>query len=208
MKGSGLGARGIGALSLLRSAWKGRGAKPPLGRELGAERQAEGRRLEAGERETLLGVMRLGCPRTTAAKCVGMEGEQLEELLRSDESLRQEVLRAEAAAEIRHMGNVHKAAQDEKNWRSSVWWLEQRGLSIVDEGEIDLGYPEAVLTALDRFAELIIAEIPDVMRRQLLLTKLLHIAAESVEPAVVIDVEAKALAGDGAALEPRRGEVV
>jgi hypothetical protein len=186
MKGSGLGARGIGALSLLRSAWKGRGAKP----------QAEGRRLEAGERETLLGVMRLGCPRTTAAKCVGMEGEQLEELLRSDESLRREVLKAEAAAEVRYMGNVHKAAQDEKNWRSSVWWLEQRGLSIVDEGDVDLGYPEAVLTALDRFAELIIAEIPDVMRRQLLLTKLLHIAAESVEPALVIDVEAKAL-GDG-----------
>ena len=185
MKVSGFGAKGVGALSLLRSAWKGRGAKP----------QAAERRLEAGEREKLLHVMRLGCPRTTAAKCVGMEGEQLEELLRSDESLRQEALRAEAAAEVRYMGNVHKASQDERNWRSSVWWLEQRGLEVMDERDVDLGYPEAVLTALDRFAELIIAEIPDVMRRQLLLTKLLHIAAESVEPPVVIDVEAKALTG-------------
>jgi hypothetical protein len=189
--------KGSGALSLLRSAWIR--AKPQA---------AEGRRLEAGERETLLHVMRLGCPRTTAAKCVWMESEQLEELLRGDESLRQEVLRAEAAAEIRHMGNVHKASQDEKNWRSSVWWLEQRGVAVVEGDQAESGYPEAVLTALDRFAELIIAEIPDVMRRQLLLTKLLHIAAESVEPAVVIDVEAKALTEDGAALEPRRGEVV
>jgi hypothetical protein len=198
MKVSGFGAKGVGALSLLRSAWKGRGAKP----------QAEMRRLEAGERETLLHVMRLGCPRTTAAKCVGMESEQLEELLRGDESLRQEVLRAEAAAEVRHMGNVHKASQDEKNWRSSVWWLEQRGVAVVEGDQAESGYPEAVLTALDRFAELIIVEIPDVMRRQLLLTKLLHIAAESVDAPVVIDVEAKALTEDGAALEPRRGEVV
>jgi hypothetical protein len=196
MKGSGIGARGAGALALLRSAWRGRGAKP----------QAEGRRLTANEREALLQVMRLGCPRSTAAKCVGMDGPQLEGLLAADEELHQEVLRAEAAAEVRHMSNVHKASSDEKNWRTSVWWLEQRGFSELKEAEVDLGYPEAVMTALDKFAELIIAEIPDVMRRQLLLTKLLHIAAESVEAPVVIEGEVRVGEAGGSVMRSDRIE--
>jgi hypothetical protein len=180
--------KGSGALALLRSAWRGKsvGAKPPATADL---RQAAGRTLDASERAKLLQVVQLGCPRSTAAKFVGLTGEQLEGLLRQDEQLTREVLRAEAEAEVRHMGNVHKASSDEKNWRTSVWWLEHRGLGVVGARGTDEGFSEAVLAALDRFAELIVAEIPDLMRRQLLLTKLLHIAVESVEPATIIDVE-------------------
>ena len=37
-----------------------------------------------------------------------------------------EVRRAEAPVELSHMRNVQNAAQDGKNWRASVWWLERR----------------------------------------------------------------------------------
>jgi hypothetical protein len=181
MKRSGFKLRGTGALSLLRSAWKGRG---PTAIVVASS-------VTTADREKLLSIMRLGCPRSTAAKFIGLGEEQLEGLLANDEQLTREVLRAEAEAEVRHMGNVHNASKDEKNWRTSVWWLEQRGLvaAAAPEGSEEL--PEAVLAALEKFAELIVAEIPDVTRRQSLLTKLMHIAFESVEAPMVIDAQAQ-----------------
>jgi hypothetical protein len=173
-------SRGSRALALLRSAWRGRRAS--------AEETGEAK-LRGSDRAKLLQVIQLGCPRATAANYVGLTAEQFEQLVLGDEAFAREVLRAEAEAAVRHMMNVSKASKDEKNWRTSVWWLEQHGLAPSEREEIASEYPEAVMAALDRFAELIVAEIPDVMRRQSLLTKLMHVTVESVEPAVVIDVE-------------------
>lgn len=166
---------GSRALALFRSA-------------LGRGRGAGGGALTSAERDMLLHALRLGCPQTTAAKCVGRTVEALEAVLAVDDELQRAVLRAEAQAEVRHMSNVHKASESEKNWRSSVWWLEQRA----GGGETGSGatIPEAVLPALEAFAEAIIEEIPDVLRRQSLLTKLLHIAVDSVAPPPTIDAEA------------------
>jgi hypothetical protein len=119
---------------------------------------------------------------------VGRSVEQLNSLLVADDELQREVLRAEAQAEVRHMGNVHRASESDKNWRTSVWWLEQRA----DGGaqELSATIPEQVLPVLEAFAEAIIDEVPDVLRRQSLLTKLLHIAVDSVAPPVTINAEA------------------
>ena len=182
-------SRGSRALALLRSAWRGRRAS--------AEEAGEPK-LGASERTKLLQVVRLGCPRATAANYVGLTSEQFEQIVLGDEAFAREVLRAEAEAAVRHMVNVHKASKDEKNWRTSVWWLEQHGLTPPAADESDANYPEAVMAALDKFAELIVSEIPDVLRRQSLLTKLMHITIESVEPAVVIDVEPAKLEVSGA----------
>jgi hypothetical protein len=176
---------GSGALALLRSAWRGRTA--------GQEAAEPG--LEARVQAKVLQIIQLGCPRGTAANYVGLTAEQFEEFINRDEKLAREVLRAEAEAAVLHMGNVHKASQDGKNWRPSVWWLENRGVPSAEAAEDAADYPEVVLSALDRFAELIVAEIPDVMRRQSLLLKLRHITVESMEPAVVIDVEPMLLEG-------------
>jgi len=154
----------------------------------------EQRTLDAVERAKLLQVIKLGCPSATAGKYVGLTREQLDALVMRDEELMRDVLRAEADAEVRHMGNVHKAANDEKNWRTSVWWLERHGV-VVPELDLDQpGYNEAIMYALEKFADLIVAEIPDVARRQSLLTALLHVAAESVQPTTVIDVAPAAIA--------------
>ena len=44
----------------------------------------------------------------------------------AEDSFARALNHAEARAELRHMANIHKASQDDKNWRTSVWWLEQR----------------------------------------------------------------------------------
>jgi hypothetical protein len=152
---------------------------------LGRGRSADGRALTDDERNKLQNALRLGCARSTAAKFVGRTVEQLETMLAGDEELLRDVLRAEAHAEVRHMGNIHKASESEKNWRTSVWWLEQRASGSGDEG-MGATIPAQVLPVLEAFADAIIEEVPDVLRRQSLLTRLLHIAVDSVAPPTTI----------------------
>ena len=135
--------------------------------------------MDPSEQSKVSGVVRLGCPPATAAKFVGRTPEQLAEELQRNEPLARELLQSEAEAVVRHMSNIHKAANDEKNWRTSVWWLEQYARAGA-RPEDAVSLPAAVFEALQRIAELIVTEIPDAARRQAVLTQLLNIAAESV----------------------------
>jgi len=68
--------------------------------------------------------VQLGCSSETAAASVGLTIEQLEEQLLVDNQFAEQMLRAAAMVEAHHMKNVRQAAEEEKNWRASVWWLE------------------------------------------------------------------------------------
>jgi hypothetical protein len=152
--------------------------------------------LEALDRTKLCELVKVGCERETAAKCLGLTLEQLEAEIARDETLAKDLLRAEGAAVLAHMGNVRKAASDEKNWRTSVWWLEQYARHGQVPGSSTAEFQAAVVAALDRFAALIVDEIVDVERRQRLMTQLVNITtqcAEAIGSSHVIDVEPKLL---------------
>jgi hypothetical protein len=126
-----------------------------------------------------------------------------------DEKLAKDLLRAEGAAVLSYMGKVRKAADEEKHWRSSVWWLEQQARIDKLSGPDRLTFTEAVLETLNRFAEMIVAEVTDLHRRSALLTHLLNIAAQGVgkvDESQVIDVEPALLTSSPAA-EPASLEV-
>ena len=153
--------------------------------------------LEALERARLCELVKVGCEREAAAKCLGLTLEQLEAEIARDDALAKDLLRAEGAAVLAHMGNVRKAAGDEKNWRTSVWWLEQYARHAQVAGASAAEFQGAVFAALDRFAALIVEEIVDVERRQRLLTQLTNITtecAEAIGSSHVIDMEPKLLA--------------
>jgi hypothetical protein len=148
--------------------------------------------LEPMEQATLCNLVRMGCSREAGAKYVGLTLEQLEAEIARDEALAKELLRAEGAAVLMHMGNVRKAANDEKNWRTSVWWLEQQARLGKSAGTTGPDLHEAVREALERFAALIVEEITDVERRERVLTQLINITLEcagTIDPSQVIDVE-------------------
>jgi hypothetical protein len=148
--------------------------------------------LDAMERTKLCELLKVGCTRLAAAKYVGLTLEQLEAQIARDETLAKDLLRAEGAAALAFMGNVRKASSDEKQWRSSVWWLEQQARIDRLTGPDRLTFTEAVLETLERFAEMIVAEVTDVHRRSALLTHLVNIAAQGVgkaDASQVIDVE-------------------
>jgi hypothetical protein len=148
--------------------------------------------LEPIEQSRLCELVRVGCPRESAAKYVGLTLEELEKEVARDEALAKNLLRAEGTAVLTFMGNIRKAASDEKNWRSSVWWLEQQAKIDKLSGPDRVKFTEAVLETLERFAEMIVAEVSDLKRRHSLLTALLNIAAQGVgkaDESKVIDVE-------------------
>lgn len=135
------------------------------------------RQLNPTDQATLFEIVKLGCPRATAAKYFGMTLDELQREMDRRAELAQGVLRAEAQAVVRHMQNIHNAAQAEKNWRTSAWWLDRHSdlAQRDDDGEAHL--PRVVLAGLQRFAELIVAEITDVRRRHEIIQQLMAIAA-------------------------------
>jgi hypothetical protein len=112
------------------------------------------------QRAKVCEVILLGCDRTTACNYVGITPGQLQAEMERDEELEKEIVRSEAGAELRHMGNVHKAAQDEKNWRTSVWWLERRSQ---DRSGGEEGNPtdEHVAELVDELARIVVEVIED-----------------------------------------------
>ena len=125
-------------------------------------------------------VVQLGCSRGTAGKYVAASPAQVSAALQSDPAFAQRVAQAEAAAEVQFMGRVHKAAEDEKNWRTSVWWLERRAREEASTASATTGeLIAAVRTALEKFADIIVAELPDPLRRQAIIDQLLLIAEEA-----------------------------
>jgi hypothetical protein len=74
----------------------------------------------------ICGVLAVGCDRITAANYVGCAVADIGHTMEHDPSFAANLLRTEAATEVAHMRNIQKMAEDPKNWRASVWWLERR----------------------------------------------------------------------------------
>ncbi|MBA3483866.1 MAG: hypothetical protein H0T51_18835 [Pirellulales bacterium] len=133
------------------------------------------------EKGQLDSVLKMGCSRDTACKYAGVSADRLLAEMQRDPTFERSILHAESHPEVRHIGNVNKASQDERNWRSSVWWLERRERE--QESAHDWSqwnYPAAVRDALDKLIDVVMTEIVDPVRRQAIVAELLKIAGEGV----------------------------
>jgi hypothetical protein len=81
--------------------------------------------LTAEQKARICGVLSLGCDRKTAADLAGCSLAAIRGAIETDSAFAADIRRAEGGAELRHMRMVHQAADDVKNWRASVWWLER-----------------------------------------------------------------------------------
>ena len=112
------------------------------------------------QREQLLDFLRTGGDLATVCKYVGATFIQLQRDMKRDPDFAQEVARAEAVVELNQMNNVLKAAKDEKNWRTSVWWIERRTRQRI--GDSDQTVTEAhIVELIDAVARLVLDELPE-----------------------------------------------
>lgn len=83
------------------------------------------RRRTDATRELILQALRDGNTRTAAAAYAGIRRETLWKWIEASDTFGNEVQKAEADAELRHVANIVRAGQ-EGNWTASAWWLERR----------------------------------------------------------------------------------
>jgi hypothetical protein len=74
----------------------------------------------------ICGILSVGCDRQTAADFVGCSLSDIRLAIQRDAEFLSNVRRAEASVELSHMRNVQQAAQEKKDWKASIWWLECR----------------------------------------------------------------------------------
>jgi hypothetical protein len=137
-------------------------------------------RLSEKEKDALAAALTIGNTREIAANVVGLTAEELLVEDEQDPQLGQKIMRSEAAAEVHHMHTIHKAAQDEKNWRTSAWWIDRRDRQRSTLSKWSLGEVTAAISAaVKRLLEIIVLEVPDAERRHAIVTRLLETADNS-----------------------------
>jgi hypothetical protein len=72
-----------------------------------------------------LNALAAGNTRKAACHFAGIGVQTLDDWQRRFGDLREAIEKAEADAEVRHVANIAKAAQD-GTWQASAWWLERR----------------------------------------------------------------------------------
>jgi hypothetical protein len=121
-------------------------------------------------------ILSLGCDRQAAVKYVGWSFEELRGELLQDAAFAADVRRAEAASEMMHMRNIHNAAQDDKHWRASVWWLERRAPDRYGRRAAESVTPLQLESFLALIVSAVVEEVRATDDQERLLARLQHIA--------------------------------
>ncbi|MEM6329110.1 MAG: hypothetical protein AAF790_02560 [Planctomycetota bacterium] len=124
----------------------------------------------------------VGCERHIAARYLGCRPAELQAQIEADAPFARELEQAEARAELTHVRNVQQAAQDEKHWRASVWWLERRAPQRYGRQDPGAVSPAQVRKFVGELAAIIAEEVQHQEDRDRLLKRLEDLAAELGEP--------------------------
>lgn len=121
----------------------------------------------------------IGCDRDTASKYLGFTAPQIESLLQSDGEFMRQALKAEGAAELHQMKNLHDATKDSKQWRASVWWLERRAPARFARRAANAITASEWNSFLTAIVDAIVAEVTCEADRQRLIARIARLADES-----------------------------
>jgi hypothetical protein len=107
----------------------------------------------------ILGMVIVGCAREVAAHSVGWSEATLRRELETDEQFALDLARHEGLAELHHMKLVHKATEDEKNWRAATWWLDRRSKDRKERASKLVITSDEIAEFVEGLVELIFAEV-------------------------------------------------
>jgi hypothetical protein len=133
------------------------------------------------QRAKILDVLRLGADRETACHYVAAALGQLQSEMSASDEWSRDVLRAEAEAELKHLGNIHRASQDEKNWRTSAWWLQRRAARQTGAKSATAALAQ-LAELVDMLAGVVVEEVPDAAVQRRLIERMLAIVEGREEP--------------------------
>ncbi|MEM8864187.1 MAG: hypothetical protein AAGF31_01420 [Planctomycetota bacterium] len=153
-------------------------------------------KLTAEQKREVCTIAAVGCDRQIAARYLGCTAAELEAAVQADGQFARDLAQAEAGAELVHMKNLKEAAQEEKNWRASVWWLERRSPDRYGRRDARAFTPIQVQRFVESLSTIIAEEVRQADDRERLLSRLDTLASEVLGDALQEPVESYGLDGD------------
>jgi hypothetical protein len=117
-----------------------------------------------------------GSDRAAVCDAVGVTLVQLQLEMKRDPEFAQQVARAEASMELLQMNRVIKATDDDKNWRTSIWWIERRTRERLRRANASLSEAD-VFELVDAIACTISQDLPESDCHRRMIERLFAIAA-------------------------------
>lgn len=137
-------------------------------------------RLTPEQKREVCTIAAVGCDREIAARYLGCRPAELQEEVNADAQFARQLAQAEAGAELVHMKNLKVAAQEEKNWRASVWWLERRSPQRYGRRAADAVPAAQVQQFVEALAAIIAEEVREPEDRDRLLARLGELARQAI----------------------------
>jgi hypothetical protein len=134
--------------------------------------------LDKTKRTQVLAVVSVGCSLARAAEFVGCARSTIRDTARRDPEFAKELDKARCSAELSLVKSIRKAANKEQYWRAAAWALERGFPEKYGPREPDALTIEQVNALLLRFADYIVAEVPERDRKRIL--KQLTVIARSM----------------------------
>ncbi|MEM9187016.1 MAG: hypothetical protein AAGB00_11020 [Planctomycetota bacterium] len=136
----------------------------------------------ADQKREVCTIAAVGCDRQIAARYLGCTMADLQRAIQSDASFARSLEQAEAGAELVHMKNLKDAAQEEKNWRASVWWLERRSPDRYGRRDARSVTPTQLQKFVEALGRIIAEEVHYAEDRDRLLSRLEELLQEVAGP--------------------------
>jgi len=123
------------------------------------------------QKRKICAYLSIGCDRETAAKLSNCSHSDVLCEMSRDPVFAVEVRHAEGAGELTHVRNVQNAAQDAKNWRASVWWLERHSPERFGRRDVGTVTTRQLKAFVAQLVSIVIEEFADAEDRQRLLDR-------------------------------------
>jgi hypothetical protein len=86
------------------------------------------------------------------------------------------VRRAEAGSELSHMRNIQQAAQQAKNWRASVWWLERHSPERFGRRGAGVVTARQIKAFVEMLVEILQVDVKNADERRQVITRLISLS--------------------------------
>jgi hypothetical protein len=128
--------------------------------------------LDEIRRREILAILAMGSSRQAAAKYVGSTAGVIRDAAQRDPGFAQQLQHAEQQAELNYLGNIRDAAKKPQYWRAAAWVLERRKPGDFASRKAGVMTVEQTRQVLERFAQIVVEEVPAARRRHRILARL------------------------------------
>jgi hypothetical protein len=116
--------------------------------------------LSEEKKAKFISLLEAGCSKLTAANAVNCHPQTVANTAKRDPLFAERLAAAQHAAELLHIANINKAADDVRYWRASAWMLERlRPETFARRAPDSMSLPQ-LAAFMEQFTTILVQEVP------------------------------------------------